>query len=116
MDEEYYYRYEERLYSAGLNEMDNPIKAEPKMEIVLYKFKVIKRTEHGLWITPIWDDTLISKKFIYNKAKRKYASPTKTEALESFKRRKISQIKTLEAQLERAKKAYQYAISMEIGD
>lgn len=108
-----YYRYID-----GYLEDDN----YPWMEVVrLEQFPVIKRTECGVWIQMNNGGLFINgkyqckKKFIleqfgYGKTKtnKRFAWPTKEEALISYIKRKEKQIWLLENQLERAKEYLSY--------
>lgn len=65
-------------------------------------YNIIRTTPKGWWIQ---GDTWVS-----NSAKKRYAYPSKEEALASFKKRKERQIKILEAQIKMAKGCLQTAI------
>jgi hypothetical protein len=74
------YRYEQNIHTEnGL------ISSAALLE---YKFNVTSNTPKGFWI-----DFGGINKWVSADSKKKYAYPTKEEALESFKRRKLRQIK-----------------------
>ena len=53
------------------------------------KFKVIKETPKGVWITPEWDyGDYQFKRFVLHGAGKRYAYPTFEQALDNYKRRK----------------------------
>ena len=87
-------------------------------DVILEKFKLFKETPAGYWIIPeywsVADEMTTSINERYNKwisktSRKRFAYPTKEEALESFKMRKQRQIPILKAQLECAKEALKVA-------
>lgn len=88
-----WYRYEARHYAPPIDEFDN-VCGEGSRELVLVEFPVLRETRCGVRLT--------DGKFILKQARKRFACPTKEEALESFKRRKIVQISILKAQLRSA--------------
>lgn len=90
---EYLYRFEDSMDAFG-------VKVHPR------KFKVIKETPCGYWIELFyWGD---DKKWVSKVARKRYAYPTKHEALTSFKARKKRQIEILEAQLNQARQSLRW--------
>lgn len=81
------YRYDTINYTNSIN-------------LYLTEYKIIKRTEYGVWIEFNCD-----KKFVNLEARKQFACATKEAAFISFKRRKARQISILTSQLNRAKKA-----------
>lgn len=71
------------------------------VRIYLYEFNMIQETPKGYWIGYYNK----KEKWVSKTAKKRYAYPTKEEALASFKARKERQIEILEHQLNRAKTA-----------
>lgn len=71
------------------------------MDVELRKYRIIKHTSKGVWIRCGPN----KKKFVLSSARKRYAWPTRREALISFKARKRRQIEILHAQLDRAKEA-----------
>lgn len=116
-DNEYWYRYEDVKYAAPIDEYERPI-GEGRVEVRLRKYRVIKHTPKGVWIsqdfwfTPhhdhIYPDN-VNKKFVLRDARKRFACPTIEEALESFKARKKRQIRILRAQARDAEKALEKA-------
>lgn len=88
-----WYRYEARHYAPPIDEFDN-VCGEGSRELVLVEFPVLRETRCGVRLT--------DGKFILKQARKRFACPTKEEAMESFKRRKIVQISILKAQLRSA--------------
>jgi hypothetical protein len=64
------------------------------------EYTVFKHTPCGCWIIMPSGQ---KSKWVSAKSKKRYAYPTKTEAMEGYKHKKISQISILEEQLENAK-------------
>lgn len=70
-------------------------------------FYVIKRTPKGVWVGwPQW------KRFVLNDARKRFALPTKAEALQSYIARKRRQTRILASQYARARKALAMAREM----
>ena len=83
-----FYRYQESMH------------AECSVRLDLHEYVILKTTKHGAWID-VWG----VKKFVKLDARKRYACPTKEEALASFRARKQRQIKLLRAQLTKAETA-----------
>ena len=81
-----------------------------KMRIYERNFTSVKETPCGHWISD--DDFPSSKRWVCKTGRKRFAYPTKKEALESLKARKLRQISILEYQLKYAKDALQIACSM----
>jgi hypothetical protein len=91
-----FYRYQDIFYRSG-----------PKIDLL--EFKSIKETPKGWWIVsnyayPNWlDGNLVEeiddKRWVSATAMKRFAYPTKKEALYSYKMRKKSQIRILKARL-----------------
>lgn len=88
---EYYYRYEERRY-ATLDEFERC--SGHTIRLSCFRLAVTKRTPKGVWV-----DDCGQRRFVLNDAKRRFAHPTKREALESFLARKKRHQEILESQL-----------------
>jgi hypothetical protein len=101
---EYLYRYEDRTYSLGLNQFDDPLPGYT-LKVELQEYRIIKRTPQGAWIVYGSWSMHTPKRFVLLSARKRFACETKEEALESFKARKRKQIKILKAQLKRAEMA-----------
>lgn len=104
---EYRYRLEDCLMMASMHD-DLPL-YPARVEVRVSKIPIIKRTKCGMWVGHgEWD-----KHWVRNNAVKKYAHPTKLEAIQSFIARKKRQIKIVGDQLNRAKMALAAAEQME---
>lgn len=92
-----WYRYEERRYGVA-NEFDEVVSSYVQLELI--ELKVTKVTPKGVWVT-----RFLSKKFVLTAANKRYALPTKQEALESLLARKARQIRILESNVKHAREA-----------
>lgn len=77
--------------------------ANYKDDIYLRKYQIIKRTPKGCWVKDLVCKS--GKRFILNDARKRFAYPTREEALESFMHRKWSQIAIIKKQMQDAKDA-----------
>ena len=88
------YRYDRGLSWGG------------RIKIDLSEYSVIKETPCGYWIprysTSYYRDD--EKRWVSNCTRKRFAYPTKEEALKSFVARKNRQVKILTAQLDTAKR------------
>jgi len=92
-----FYRYEDILldWNYNLNQAN--------VKIVKYEFNLIRETACGYWIDrPQWNK---NESWISKTSRKRFAYPTKHEAMLNFKYRKQRQIKLLEGNLSRAKAA-----------
>lgn len=73
----------------------------PVYKLIYYVHSVVKETPKGVWIKlkGYEDCTYQRKRFILNTSRKKYAYPSKEEALYSFIKRKEIQIKILSRKL-----------------
>ena len=80
------------------------------------EYKLLKETPKGYWIIPTYDaaEDAYRKRWIPKESLRRFAYPTKAEALYSFKMRKKCQIELLTSQLKFAKIALAKAENGEI--
>ena len=101
-----FYRYEDLLVSAGVDEFDNPL-GPAQVRVYLHQFQVIRVTPKGVWI-----DGWFSKRFVLNEARKRYALPTKDEALQSFLARKERQASIYQTRVSRADQAIKAALAM----
>lgn len=101
---EIWYRYEDRLYSAGVDEFDNPL-GPAQLRVVLNQFFVDRHTPKGVWLTMGLGD----KRFVLHSARKKFAHPTKEDALRGFIARKERQASIYGARVDRAKRAIRQA-------
>jgi len=85
------YRYE-NLYADGTTRVE------------LREFNVVKRTAKGYWIQ-LWVFSFDDKKWVSDNARKRFAYPTKKEALFNFVKRKDAQIRILKSRLKLAELA-----------
>ena len=83
------YRFEDTLHAD-------------RVHIYEHSYRVLKETPCGYWID------IFKKKWVSKVAKKRYAYPTRFEAMTNFKARKKRQIQILSAQLDNAKAALYY--------
>jgi len=100
----YYYRYENRLVSVGVDEFDNSLGST--MELYCHRYRLLKKTPKGAWI-----NTYSGRRFVLDEARRKYAHPTQEAALHSFIARKDAQIRILDNRIEGAEQGKRLAQS-----
>lgn len=92
-----WYRYEDRRYGS-VNEFDELVGSYAKLELI--ELTVTKVTPKGVWVTQF-----MTPRFVLTAANKRYALPTKEEALESLLARKARQIRILESQLKGVREA-----------
>jgi hypothetical protein len=97
------YRYEDCLYSTGSEEYG--YHAEVQLELV--EFNIVKETPKGIWIQfgTFVEPRKEGRKFINLHSRKKFATFTKKEAIESYIKRKQRQIIILNARLATAQQA-----------
>ena len=96
-----FYRHTETSYESGV-------------QLDVKEYKLVRETPKGYWIIDdLWDYDEESvetyKKWVSKTARKRWAYPTKEEALVSFKARKRRQIRILTYQLSEAKTALKLA-------
>ena len=84
---------------------------EDDFQIEFHEFRVIRRTKKGAWITRGLYD---KERFVLDDATKRFAYPTKDQALESLIARKKRHIKILESDLAMARIALALAESLKI--
>ena len=84
-----FYRYESTRWESGIS-------------LTLYSYPVTKQTPCGVWLELLYGG---GKRFVLTSARKRFACPTKEEALESFKARKRRQVRILRARLDEAERA-----------
>ena len=85
---EYWFRYVDFLTAPPLDEWESPC-GQPSVNVVLCKYLVARVTPKGVWLKGIDD----RQRFVLAAARKRFACPTKEEALESFLARKKSQLR-----------------------
>ena len=108
-----HYRYQDRLYCSGLDEWGNSMGTSVKVE--MREFRTLAETPCGYWIALdfLGDGFIGPKYFVLKNSRKRYAWPTKEEALTSFIERKKKQISILNHQLDHAKTALQIGYSFQ---
>lgn len=96
-----WYRYDDIQYAPPLDEFDMPI-GRGRLELRLTTFRVVRLTPTGAWLTP---HPIVSPRFARRDARKRYACPTKQEALESFFARKRRQKSIYEARIRQVEEA-----------
>lgn len=91
---EYLYRYHDWRCSAGVDEFDNPLPGY-HLEFCCHEYEIIKKTPKGAWIKMFMD----KPKFVLLTARKRFACPTKEEALDSMIARKKAYIKILDKKM-----------------
>jgi hypothetical protein len=91
---ERWYRYEIVRYSNGVDEFDDPLPGH-SVTVELRGFMVLRHTTKGVWIKTGAGD----ERFVLKNARKRFACPTKQEALDSFIARQRRMISILEAQV-----------------
>lgn len=92
----YFYRFEDVVYAASLDEFDNPT-GPGRLEVVRRRYRVVKTTPCGVWLD--------IGRFVKTSGRKRYAWPTEAEALVSFQARKQRQLYILRAQASRVERA-----------
>ena len=116
-----FYRYEERTYSRGCDEVDNPYPGY-NLALELSEYQVVKRTPKGVWLSRAWGGSQYlniqpslssDRRFMRLGTRKQFAHLTKEEALRSFRARKKRQLKILKAQMKCAERALEMADRIE---
>lgn len=95
---EKWYRYEDRVY-AVIIDADAELYGVSDPRLELREFTVIKETPAGAWLQEAWG----GKRWVKREARKRFACPTKIEALESFIARKERQRAIYAAKARRAR-------------
>lgn len=105
------YRYEETVYSRGVDQFDDPLPGY-SLGVSCREFEIVRRTPKGVWVKE-WYGIPGEERFVLLTARKRYACPTRAEALESFRARKKRQLGILEAQAKKVKLALEMADRIE---
>lgn len=95
---EVWYRYEDSIVSSFDTEYEYVVARRVRLDLIEYR--VIKHTPKGVWL-----ELGIDKRLVLRHSRKRFACPTKEEALESFIARKECQIRILEDKLKMTKSA-----------
>jgi hypothetical protein len=93
------YRYDAVATAPLLDEFENQM-GSSGIALYLHRYQILKRTPKGVWIKTGWTDK--DRKYVRLTARKRYASPTKEEAWESFIARKTRQASILYNQMMQA--------------
>ncbi len=94
------YRYVDTLYSTGGG--DDYSSSSVYVKVVLLTYNIVRLTPKGAWVSGFPGD---KPRFVLNSARKRFACPTKEEAMTSFVARKNRQIRILTSQLQYVKEA-----------
>lgn len=107
-----WYRFEDKQYAAPLDEWGYT-QGKGQIKVECRTFKVVRHTPKGVWLAAhIGPWTSREERFVLNGARKKYAHPTKAEAIESFLARKQAQLRIYTARADRARQASAMAKAM----
>lgn len=115
MTAEIWYRYEQREYAAA--PFDECGRWPGTTRVVLLEFFVVRHTAKGAWVArkdAFGNLSYDGERFVLTTAHKRYAWPTKAEAMTSFVARKRRQIAIYEARIIRAKLALDIASRVEV--
>lgn len=88
-----FYRYEIVEYTTVGDDGDYHTSSFPNPNLNLYEYDLHKETPKGYWLNTGWFEG--HHKWIPKESKRRYAYPTKQEALNNFIRRTNKRVKIL---------------------
>ena len=74
-----------------------------EVKVELSKFPIVKETSCGVWI--LYPFSKLGRRWVSNRARKRFAYPTEMEALKNFKARKAKQIRILKFRLRYAQEA-----------
>ena len=95
-----FYRYEEREYANFDHDGEYISPSIPRPKVELIELKLFRETPKGYWLGYGGFESLQGhQKWVSKTAKKRYAYPTKKEALQNFIKRKERQAKILKYQL-----------------
>lgn len=95
-----FYRYETIQYANMDSETESISSRIPDIKIILHEFNLFRETPKGYWIGYGYPDGLHDKgRWVSKTTKKRYAYPTKKEALNNFIKRTEKRVKILNAQL-----------------
>jgi len=97
---EVWYRYEDVAYSHLSLDVNGGESYYSTLRVELREFEVARHTPKGVWLRVGWDERWVARS-----ARKRFACPTVEEARESFRARKLRQMKIHEARTDRARRA-----------
>jgi hypothetical protein len=89
-----------------------PSKLPPRISLELKEFKLLRETPCGFWICTT--GFFFTKKWVSKTSRRRYAFPTKEEALKNFQKRTEKRIRILTNQLDACKQGLYLAKQVKI--
>jgi hypothetical protein len=96
--QEYWYRYQAFRQSYGTDEWDESTGYHIRLSC--FEYRVIKHTPKGVWLQQPYCP---KNKFVLKNAKKRFAYPTKREALISYIARQKRRLSILRSQIEDSK-------------
>lgn len=108
---EHWYRYEDYRTANMLDEWDNPTGSTQR--VCLMEMRVLKHTPKGVWLQR-WP-RLDGRRFCLAECRKRYAAPTREEALRDFLARKQRQLAIYQAKIIGIKEAVRLAKSDILG-
>lgn len=102
IDREVWYRMNDCRYSVADEWGDH---AYTQMRVEMREYPVLRHTPKGVWL----DDYSERGRFVLRDARRRWACPTREDAVESFLARKRRQAGILNARLEMVRSAIAHA-------
>jgi len=98
-----FYRYESRTY-ASIDEFGDFVSPSiPDVRVILQTYDLIRETPKGYWIGWLWGNGSIGyKRWVSKTSRKRYAYPTKEEAMNNFVKRTERRIKILKNQTRQA--------------
>lgn len=109
---EQWYRYEDVRYAAPVYEDEDYHRGQGRLEVRLRAYPVFKHTPKGVWLL----DYAMDKRFVRLEARKRYACPTKHDALVSFIARKQAQQRILQSKLDTVREALVKAKYIQLGE
>ena len=108
-EETYWYRYEPVSHpSTGIDVDGNPLRGKGRLVVNLIRYEVLREKPTGVWVmATTYDRPEPHEKFQCRHWRKKLCYPTKQEAWESLRQRKLRQISILEARITMAKEVAQ---------
>jgi len=113
---EVWYRFTDVAYSTGYCEFTDRSTGS-MIKIELTEHEVVRRTPKGAWInrgSGAWGSMHGELRFVLLSATKRFAYPTKAEAMASFLARKKAQARIYRARMERALRAINEAAHVEL--
>lgn len=110
-----FYRYEARVYAVVGSDGDFELPRIPNPKIELMTYNLHKETPKGYWIGYGHPDEIHGdSRWVSKTTKKRYAYPTKAEAMNNYIKRTERRIKILESHLLKSKYGLMNAKSIKI--